>query len=55
MKKVLIIMVCMGMLGLAGMACEGQTTIDAAEAINVTFPDYVKLMQSIGADIRIAN
>jgi len=41
-------------LSLAGMALPGETTIDAAEAVNITFPDYAKLMQSLGADIRIA-
>jgi 3-phosphoshikimate 1-carboxyvinyltransferase len=40
-------------LSLAGMALEGDTTIDTAEAVNVTFPDYVKLMQSLGAKIHI--
>jgi 3-phosphoshikimate 1-carboxyvinyltransferase len=41
-------------LSLAGMALEGETTIDTAEAVNVTFPEYVKLMQSIGARMEIA-
>jgi 3-phosphoshikimate 1-carboxyvinyltransferase len=36
-------------LSLAGMAIDGQCTIDTAEAMNVTFPEYVKLMTSIGA------
>ena len=39
-------------LSLAGMATEGQTSIDTAEAVNVTFPDYVKLMKSIGAKMK---
>jgi 3-phosphoshikimate 1-carboxyvinyltransferase len=38
-------------LPLAGMAIDGQCTIDTAEAICVTFPDYVKLMKSIGANM----
>ena len=38
-------------LSLAGMALHGETTIDTAEAVNVTFPNYVKLMQTLGADI----
>jgi 3-phosphoshikimate 1-carboxyvinyltransferase len=38
-------------LSLAAMATEGQTTIDTAEAVNVTFPDYVKLMTAIGANM----
>jgi len=40
-------------LALAGLALDGQCTIDTAEAISVTFPDYVELMKSIGADIKI--
>ena len=36
-------------LSLAGMAVDGQTCIDTAEAMNVTFPDYVELMTGIGA------
>ncbi len=38
-------------LSLAAMATEGQTSIDTAEAMNVTFPDYVKLMTAIGANM----
>ena len=41
-------------LSLAGMALKGETTIDTAEAVNVTFPDYAKLMQSLGADIHLS-
>jgi len=40
-------------LSLAGLKLDGRTTIDTAEAINVTFPDYVKLMKSIGADMEL--
>lgn len=36
-------------LSLAGMAIEGQTVIETAEAMNVTFPNYVELMRSLGA------
>jgi 3-phosphoshikimate 1-carboxyvinyltransferase len=38
-------------LSLAGLAVEGGCSIDTAEAIGVTFPDYVKLMKSIGANM----
>jgi len=41
-------------LSLAGMALNGETSIDTAEAVNVTFPDYVKLMQTLGADIHLS-
>lgn len=42
-------------LSLAGLAIEGQCTIDTAEAINVTFPDYVELMKSIGANMKMTS
>jgi 3-phosphoshikimate 1-carboxyvinyltransferase len=38
-------------LSIAAMAIEDESTIDTAEAVSVTFPEYVKLMKSIGADI----
>lgn len=41
-------------LSLAAMAIEGQSTIDTAEAMSVTFPDYVELMRTIGADMEIS-
>ncbi len=40
-------------LSLAGLAIEGQTTIDTAEAISVTFPNYVELMKTIGANMEL--
>ncbi len=40
-------------LSLAAMAIEGQCIIDTAEAMSVTFPDYVELMKGIGADIEM--
>ena len=42
-------------LSLAGLCLEGQCGIDTAEAINVTFPDYVELMKSIGAKMEIVD
>ncbi len=39
-------------LALAGLAAEGQTTIDTAESVSVTFPNFVELMQKLGAHIR---
>ena len=38
-------------LSLAGLAVEGECSIDTAEAMSVTFPDYVELMKSIGANM----
>ena len=42
-------------LSLAGMALQGETVIDTAEAVNVTFPEYVSLMQTLGAKLRSEN
>ncbi|MHC4573095.1 MAG: 3-phosphoshikimate 1-carboxyvinyltransferase [Planctomycetota bacterium] len=40
-------------LSLAGLVIEGQCTIDTAEAVSVTFPGYVELMKSIGANMEL--
>ena len=40
-------------LSLAALATEGATTIDTAEAVKVTFPEYVKLMQSVGGQLEL--
>jgi len=42
-------------LALAGLLLDGPLTVDTAEAMSVTFPDYVKLMRSIGADMEVLN
>jgi 3-phosphoshikimate 1-carboxyvinyltransferase len=42
-------------LSLAGMNLDAQCTIDTAEAINVTFPDFVELMKGIGANMELIN
>ncbi len=39
-------------LSVAGLAAGGPTRIDTAEAVSVTFPNFMELMTSIGADIR---
>jgi 3-phosphoshikimate 1-carboxyvinyltransferase len=39
-------------LSIAAMAMKGSCTIETAEAMSVTFPDFVKLMASLGANIR---
>lgn len=41
-------------LALAAMALDKPSTIDTAEAMNVTFPDFVKLMKQLGADINLS-
>ena len=42
-------------LAIAGLALDGGCTIDTAEAMSVTFPDYAKLMMSLGAEIELAD
>jgi 3-phosphoshikimate 1-carboxyvinyltransferase len=42
-------------LSLAGMCLDGECCIDTAEAISVTFPNYVELMRNIGANIEVEN
>jgi len=41
-------------LSLAGLNLDGQCTIDTAEAIAVTFPNYVELMKGVGANMELA-
>jgi 3-phosphoshikimate 1-carboxyvinyltransferase len=40
-------------LSLAGMTVDRQTTIDTAEAMRVTFPTFVDLMRSLGANMTL--
>jgi 3-phosphoshikimate 1-carboxyvinyltransferase len=40
-------------LSLAGLIADGKTKIDSAESINITFPNYDKLMNAIGANMII--
>jgi 3-phosphoshikimate 1-carboxyvinyltransferase len=42
-------------LALAGLSLENECSIDTAEAIGVTFPNYVELMRNIGANIEIVS
>jgi 3-phosphoshikimate 1-carboxyvinyltransferase len=42
-------------LSLAGLNLKGQCVVDTAEAMRVTFPDYVELMKSIGAKIDVVD
>ena len=42
-------------LSLAALALDQPTTIDTAEAVNVTFPDYVRLMRNLGADMEFVD
>jgi 3-phosphoshikimate 1-carboxyvinyltransferase len=38
-------------MALAGLLLDEPLTVDTAEAMSVTFPDYVKLMRSLGAQM----
>lgn len=40
-------------LALAGLLAQGQTVIQGSEAINKTFPTFVELMQSLGANMEV--
>ncbi len=40
-------------LAVAGLACEEETQIDTAEAMKVTFPGFVDLMKSLGANVQL--
>ena len=40
-------------LAMAGLALEGETTVYTAEALDVTFPTFVELMNRAGAEMRI--
>ena len=40
-------------LSVAGLVAEGITEIETAEAINITFPNFVDLMKNSGAKIKL--
>jgi len=40
-------------LAVAGLASEGRTEIDTAEAAGITFPNFVDLMVSVGATMQV--
>lgn len=40
-------------LSMAAMAFDEKSVIETAEAVNVTFPEYVLLMQSLGANMKM--
>lgn len=40
-------------LAIAGLAVDGATSINTAEALSVTFPTFVELMRSVGAEMRM--
>lgn len=40
-------------LAVAGLAASGTTTIDTAEAVAVTFPNFIELMSGLGAKMHV--
>jgi 3-phosphoshikimate 1-carboxyvinyltransferase len=42
-------------LSIAGLVLDGELTVDTAEAIKITFPNYVDLMKTINADMQIVD
>ncbi|MCP4693254.1 MAG: 3-phosphoshikimate 1-carboxyvinyltransferase [Desulfobacterales bacterium] len=40
-------------LSIAGLLADGPTLIDTAEAVSVTYPDYVESMRRLGANFRL--
>ncbi|HOK95437.1 MAG TPA: 3-phosphoshikimate 1-carboxyvinyltransferase [Anaerohalosphaeraceae bacterium] len=40
-------------MSIAAMSLEGKSRIDTAEAMSVTFPEYVALMKKLGADLQV--
>ncbi len=39
-------------LAVAGLAAEGRTTVDTAQAVSVTYPEFVASMQALGAHFK---
>ena len=39
---------------LAGLASAGPVAVDTAEAVRVTFPNFVELMTACGAKMKVA-
>jgi 3-phosphoshikimate 1-carboxyvinyltransferase len=40
-------------LSIAAMTADEETLIDTAEAVSVTYPNYVKTMRKLGANITL--
>ena len=40
-------------LAVAGMKAEGETVVDTAEAMAVTFPDFAELMRGLGGEVSV--
>jgi 3-phosphoshikimate 1-carboxyvinyltransferase len=42
-------------LTLAGIASEGETVVDSAESVSITYPSFVEDMKSLGANIKLTD
>jgi 3-phosphoshikimate 1-carboxyvinyltransferase len=42
-------------LAVAGLNTEGETVIDTAEAVNVTFPAFVQIINACGGDVKMVD
>jgi 3-phosphoshikimate 1-carboxyvinyltransferase len=40
-------------LAVAGLAASGETEIETAEAVAITFPEFAESMKSLGANIEV--
>ncbi|MGQ9455381.1 MAG: 3-phosphoshikimate 1-carboxyvinyltransferase [Armatimonadota bacterium] len=40
-------------LAVAGLACDGETVVEGAQAVSVTFPNFAELMRNIGGMISV--
>jgi 3-phosphoshikimate 1-carboxyvinyltransferase len=40
-------------LAVAGMCCEGETLIDTAESVNITFPEFVDSAKESGGRLEL--
>jgi 3-phosphoshikimate 1-carboxyvinyltransferase len=42
-------------LSVAGLASEGETVVDSAESVNITYPSFIEDMKRLGANIKMIN
>jgi 3-phosphoshikimate 1-carboxyvinyltransferase len=40
-------------LTVAGLASEGETVVDSAESVNITYPSFIEDMKGLGANIKL--
>jgi len=42
-------------LTIAGLASEGETVVDSAESVNITYPSFIEDMKRLGANVKLIN